>query len=210
MLASTACTHPIQRATITGKPAFTFDPIVTDPTTPGGRRADFSVRDADLESLRQQLGALFETPDMANLEDTIKTHAGGYSGYHAWTPTAGLRPPLRAPFDIKRGWGPRASDGKDLVWNYGEGQPRAEDDYPRNTVSTAPWTTDAATLAATARSLGDPQHGRRFGSTFVVGCGYAARSNRRDLAPRPSPTSRSSASPPASGGSSRTTAQAGQ
>lgn len=114
-------------------------------------------------------------------EVIVKVSAAGRSGYYSWTPTAGLRPLLRAPFDLNQAWGALSSDGKDLVWAHAEGVPKAEYDYPKFTLYTAPWTADPAVLAATARSIGDNSFGARFAEDLRVGCGYAVQGNRQGV-----------------------------
>lgn len=62
------CTHPVQQASITGRPPSSLDTVTQDATVPGGRRGTFSVRDADLAGLRETLSALFEDTGKASLE----------------------------------------------------------------------------------------------------------------------------------------------
>lgn len=112
---------------------------------------------------------------VSGAELVVAVGAAGISGYHSWSPTAGLRPLLRAPGDITKAWGALDSDGRDIVWTYGEGQPTDEYEYPKFTAYTAPWTTDPAELASKMRSLGDNTYGAHFGTKFLVGCGFAAQ-----------------------------------
>ncbi|MBK7584426.1 MAG: hypothetical protein IPI67_30005 [Myxococcales bacterium] len=63
------------------------------------------------------------------------------------------------------------TDGKDLVWTYGEVHPPTGGSYEKRSVWTSPFTTDPAKLVP-KRLRSDPE--TAFDVNFVVGCGYAA------------------------------------
>jgi hypothetical protein len=62
------------------------------------------------------------------------------------------------------------TDGKDLVWTYGEGKQPLEHAYPTLSLMAAPYTTDPAALKP-RRVRADQAVGG--GESFIVGCGYA-------------------------------------
>ena len=98
------------------------------------------------------------------------------NGVWAWSKATGLQPLLRWPGDLTRGAANLGTDGKDMVWVYGEGQKSASDQtFPKLSVMTAPYSLDPATLAATSRRLRS-QPGGMDEWRYQVGCGYAARS----------------------------------
>ncbi|MCZ2135317.1 MAG: hypothetical protein LC098_07815 [Burkholderiales bacterium] len=71
------------------------------------------------------------------------------------------------------GAGNFGSDGKDIVWTFGEELARLESGiYAKQTVMTAPFTTNPAELKP-RRLRSDP--GRVMDNGYAVGCGYAAR-----------------------------------
>jgi hypothetical protein len=101
----------------------------------------------------------------------------GYSGVMSWNQLDGARPLLRWYGDWTRGAGNFRTDGKDMVWTYGEGkapQDKYKYIYPKLSVMTAPYTSDPAVAQAKARRL------RSDLSAFSVwpygvGCGHAVR-----------------------------------
>jgi hypothetical protein len=72
--------------------------------------------------------------------------------------------------DMTRGASNLGTDGKDMVWSYGEGKQPFDHGYPKVSVMTAPYTTDPAKLQP-RRVRADP--GMWAGESFAVGCGYA-------------------------------------
>ncbi|MCU0656540.1 MAG: hypothetical protein MUF64_15205 [Polyangiaceae bacterium] len=101
---------------------------------------------------------------------------GNYHGIMVWSQDQGLRPLQRWVGDYTRGAGNIGTDGKDLVWTYGEGKQPNDLDFPATSVFTAPYATDMATIDATKRRVRSDVS--RPGDTtyqYVVGCGYAAR-----------------------------------
>ncbi|MBI4951347.1 MAG: hypothetical protein HY908_04895, partial [Myxococcales bacterium] len=102
-----------------------------------------------------------------------KTNAATIHGINIWTANEGARPFIRWVGDPNRGAADLGTDGVDLVWAYGEGAVPPTS-YAARSIMTAPYTTDSATVHATARRLrSDPDEciGCDF---FEVGCGYAA------------------------------------
>ncbi len=116
-------------------------------------------------------------------EVLIEASAAGRSGYYSWSREAGLRAFLRVPGDVKQAWSGLATDGKDLVWTYSEGQQTGEYQFPKHTLQTSPWTIDPAEVAAKTRSLGPDDGLAPFGIDWVVGCGYAVKADGPHLGP---------------------------
>jgi hypothetical protein len=96
------------------------------------------------------------------------------SGIVTWNVEQGMRPLLRWPGDHTRGAAGWGTDGTDMVWWYGEGKQPGEEKYPKNSVMTAPFTTDAAVAHATAKRLRSDIGGMSQ-IPYAVGCGYAVR-----------------------------------
>jgi hypothetical protein len=102
-------------------------------------------------------------------------NAGGLSGTMSWNKAAGVRPLLRWYGNPDKASGNFGTDGKDMVWTYGEGKAGGLYEYDKLSVMTAPHTTDPAAAQANARRLrSDPM--TLTVMTYKVGCGYAARS----------------------------------
>lgn len=96
---------------------------------------------------------------------------GAYMGTMAWTPEKGAYPLLTYPGDWTRGVQMLGTDGKHLVWAYGEGRSQPLGDYDKVSVMAAPFTTDPAQLQPKRlRSLPVSW----LASPWIVGCGYAA------------------------------------
>lgn len=101
---------------------------------------------------------------------------GVRNGVWAWSKATGLQPILRWFGDSTRGAGNLGTDGKDMVWVYGEGKKAgSEEPYSTLSVMTAPYSLDPSTVAKTTRRLRS-QPGYLDGWRYQVGCGYAARS----------------------------------
>ena len=99
----------------------------------------------------------------------------GYSGEMSWTLAEGPRPLIRWPGDYTQGAGNFNTDGTDMVWTHGEGKPAtSQQDYPKCSIMTAPFTTDPAVVKAKAKRLrSDP--GQLAVEPFGIGCGHAGR-----------------------------------
>lgn len=94
-------------------------------------------------------------------------------GINSWDPKHGARPFIRWIGDGTNGAGNLGTDGKALVWSYGEGKSYGDDVYPTASVMTAPFTTDPATLQP-RRLRSQPGSGIGALDTWHVGCGLAA------------------------------------
>ncbi len=94
------------------------------------------------------------------------------SGINSWNPVDGARPFVRFINDGTRGAGNLGTDGKDLVWSYGEGKKPDEEIYPVRSIMTAPFTTDPQALKP-KRLRSDPDVGIAV-DAFQVACGRAA------------------------------------
>jgi len=113
---------------------------------------------------------------LAFVGDTLHFNVGNLrvSRQKVWSLGEGTRDLLTYGQDETRGYGDLGTDGKDLVWTQGE---RVDTSavYPRLSIATSPYATSTAALKP--RILRSDISGYGFGtSTFVVGCGYAARS----------------------------------
>jgi len=99
--------------------------------------------------------------------------SGARVGLVVWDAEHGSRPLLGWIGDGTRAAGDLGTDGKDLVWSYGElkgtGKP------PSRSLMTAAFTTDAASLQP-RRVRSDPGTGIE-GNAWVVGCGMAAHTS---------------------------------
>jgi hypothetical protein len=98
--------------------------------------------------------------------------SGDYHGIMSWTLAGGARPLVRWYGDYTKGAGGFNTDGVDMVWTYGEGKAPSDIDYPTRSIMTAPFTTDPAEVASTAKRLrSDP--GPFSSAPWGIGCGYA-------------------------------------
>jgi hypothetical protein len=103
----------------------------------------------------------------------------GYSGVMSWDAVHGARPLLRWYGDWTRGAGNFRTDGKDMVWTYGEGRDpsKGSNPYAKLSVMTAPHTTDPVEAQGKARRLRSDT--RAFSPyPFGIGCGHAVRDAR--------------------------------
>jgi len=96
-------------------------------------------------------------------------------GVVSWNLDQGVQPLLRWPGDHTRAASLLGTDGKDMVWWYGEGKNLGETVFPKRSVMTAPYTTDPAVIQTTAKRLRSDPAGLDYPATWAVGCGYAAR-----------------------------------
>ncbi len=105
----------------------------------------------------------------------FRVGSGVASGVMAWTEKTGAQPLIRYPGDYTRAAANFGTDGSDLVWTHGEGTfTTATGKFSTQSVMTAPFSTDQATVETTARRLrSDP--GPLIPTGFAVGVGYAAR-----------------------------------
>jgi hypothetical protein len=108
-------------------------------------------------------------------EALFELSSGGKIGVVSWDPTHGIRQLLLSPKEITKGYGNFGTDGKDMVWTYGEGQPISAYNYPKNTLMTAPYTTDPEVLLKTQRAIGKDNIIKMTPPGYVVGCGYASK-----------------------------------
>ena len=131
------------------------------------------------------LGVLWSSAQESGLQEGIPVFAGdamffpaSNSSYHKikiHTPSLGVKDFLSAGLVTDRGYGDLGTDGKDLVWIEASGRTGSSGPFPTLTVMTAPFTTDAASIAPRRlRTEEGPSFDVRY---FHVGCGYAARSN---------------------------------
>lgn len=107
----------------------------------------------------------------------LESSGAGNEYVTSYTPKHGTRPVLNW-LDESRSAGGFETDGKDMVWVYGQGKPTGGGyhEYTKYQIVTAPHSTDPAEVEKTKRvideyyvgSLPDP-------SSFAVGCGYAAQ-----------------------------------
>nr|MCU0659165.1 hypothetical protein [Polyangiaceae bacterium] len=104
-----------------------------------------------------------------------------YHGISIWTKEKGVQPLQRWFGDYTRGAGNIGTDGKDLVWTYGEGKKPSDVEFPSTSVFTAPYATDMTTVDKTKRRLrSDVTHPGDDRYRYAVGCGYAARRYFKD------------------------------
>ncbi|RYZ46947.1 MAG: hypothetical protein EOO72_00735 [Myxococcaceae bacterium] len=142
---------------------------------------DLFDRDGQGEQLAY--GAVLDQDGMPSFyplmtDEAIFFPVGGLvqSGMWAWSKATGPQPILRWFGDSTRGAGNLGTDGKDMVWVYGEGKKAgSEDPYPSLSVMTAPYSLEPAAVAKTTRRLRS-QPGFIDQWRYQVGCGYAARS----------------------------------
>jgi hypothetical protein len=103
-----------------------------------------------------------------------------YRGVMAWTEANGLQTLIRYLGDSTQGAGNFATDGVNMVWTHGEGKAPSDYDYPKRTVMTAPFSTDPAAVAQTAKALTqDPA--QLTPVPYAIGCGYAAHTMYQDV-----------------------------
>lgn len=114
--------------------------------------------------------------DIKGIGGDVFFRVGGFvsAGILTWNHAKGVRDLIRYPNDPERGAANFGTEGGDMVWTYGEGLPDNPSQWLVNrSIMTAPYSTDAETVANTARRLrsdpGTPIDG------FAVGCGHAAR-----------------------------------
>lgn len=103
----------------------------------------------------------------------IEVSGGGAIGMDVRT-SEGVKPFLRyVPDSLQKGAGGLATDGKVLVWTYGEGATGQIYLYQKADMMVAPYTTDGPTALKTAKRVrSDNVHMTTYG--WRVGCGYAA------------------------------------
>lgn len=103
-----------------------------------------------------------------------------YAKINVWTPANGVGEFLSAGLVIDRGYADLGTDGSDMAWIYGHGRTTGDlTPYEHYDILTAPYTTDPAKIVARRlRSEDGPSFGL---DPFVVGCGYAARTNGKHL-----------------------------
>lgn len=104
----------------------------------------------------------------------VRVNANGRSGVLTWTEADGLTPLIRYYGTYEKSAQRWFTDGQDMVWVDGEGKQTALYEHPTMTVMTAPYSTDAATIQQTKRSLGPQPVVGAASLPFPVGCGYAA------------------------------------
>jgi hypothetical protein len=128
-----------------------------------------------IEAYNPALWGLPGYPLYARGNDALfKVNSGGKIGVVSWDVTHGIRQLLFSPKDITKGYGNFGTDGKDMVWTYGEGQPISAYEYPKSTMMTAPYSTDPEVVLKTQRKIKkDIQQMSPPG--YVVGCGYASK-----------------------------------
>jgi hypothetical protein len=98
-----------------------------------------------------------------------------YQKTKVYTPAAGVKDFLSAGMATTRGFDDFGTDGTDMVWIDAQGRATDTGPYDTLTITTAPFTSEPSSIAA--RRVRTEQ-GPGFGvSHFLVGCGYAARSN---------------------------------
>ncbi|MBX3191752.1 MAG: hypothetical protein KF819_32480, partial [Labilithrix sp.] len=91
------------------------------------------------------------------------------------TPTTGARDFLTAGMVTHHGYGDLGTDGIDMVWIEAQGRVTETGPFDTYTIMSAPFTTDPAQVTPRRlRSEEGPSFDVRH---FIVGCGYAARSN---------------------------------
>ena len=107
----------------------------------------------------------------------VDVEGGGQAGQMFWTEKGGIQPLVRYFGDSTRiamRWG---TDGKDMVWLYGEGElvPGVPYVFKNMVVKTAPYVLDAEEVAKSERVIGpNPIASGGIPSPFKVGCGHAA------------------------------------
>jgi hypothetical protein len=121
---------------------------------------------SDPDSLQPQLGTLVGSSLVFGADNL------SYAAVMAYDPVKGTHPLVRWPHDNTQGADVPGTDGVDLVWTYGSGHPPGEGAYAKQDWMTAPFSLDAATIAASARRF----HSAPFVGPFpiAVGCGKVA------------------------------------
>jgi hypothetical protein len=122
--------------------------------------------------------------DVLGYKDTVILGVGGATAQAlvSWTKQKGVQTLLYWPSEPKGAFNP-GTDGKDLVWTYGEGYTTDNPDtlgqfFDKFSVMTAPFTADPDTLKKTMRRLRSDFRGP-LPDTWKVGCGYAVRNEPR-------------------------------
>ena len=91
-----------------------------------------------------------------------------------YAPPAAVKDLLSFGDDFTKGVADLGTDGTNLVWLEGTNRPAPSGVFPDVTAYVAPYTTDPTQIVK--RALRSDLSGYPFGtSTFIVGCGYAAR-----------------------------------
>jgi len=132
-----------------------------------------------------RLPSLWSAAQDNGLQQGVPVFAGGaafwpsdnlrYQKVKVYTPAAGVRDFLNAGMVTTHGYDDLGTDGTDLVWLDLQGRSTETGPYDTLTITTAPFTTEPSLVVP--RRLRTEQ-GPGFGvSHFIVGCGYAARSN---------------------------------
>ncbi len=114
-------------------------------------------------------------PAVASGENFFWTSDNLYTtGINSWNPVDGPRPFIRFIGDWTRGARNLGTDGKTLVWSYGEGKKPSDYTvaFPVRSIMAAPYTTDPTKLAP-KRLRTDPNIAMS-GGQFRVACGRAA------------------------------------
>lgn len=100
---------------------------------------------------------------------------GTYAKVNVYTSAAGVRPFLSAGLVVDHGLSDLGTDERDLVWIEARGRVDSSKPYDTYDIMTSSYVSDPAKLAPRRIRSGD---GPGLGiEPFVVGCGYAARSN---------------------------------
>lgn len=100
---------------------------------------------------------------------------GRYRKIKVYTPSGGVQDFISVGLAIDHNVGDLGADDTDLVWIDAQGRDAGSTPFDTLTIMTSPFTTDSAKV--TQRRL-RTEGGTAFGVwPFVVGCGYAARSN---------------------------------
>jgi hypothetical protein len=115
--------------------------------------------------------------DVVGYKDTVILGVGNGTtlALVSWTKEKGAQTLVYWPSEDKGAFNP-GTDGKDLVWTYGEGIPPGtpELSFASYSVMTAPFTSDPATLQKTMRRVRSDFMGPQPWG-WQVGCGYAVR-----------------------------------
>jgi hypothetical protein len=103
----------------------------------------------------------------------VDASVSGRNAVSVWTPESGQTRLLGWPSDPSRSAGNFGTDGTNLVWTYAEGK-NDQGKWVNLFIQTAPFSTDAATVLATKKTL-RKDLATFDGTVWVTGCGYAAR-----------------------------------
>ena len=107
-------------------------------------------------------------------EVIIEVGDGRPAGVMTWNLQEGIRPLIRWYGDGNQAAGNFGTDGKDMVWTYIAGANLGGGMYETMSVMTAPFTTSADEVTASAHRLRNDVKGFEIYG-WKVGCGYAAR-----------------------------------